>query len=66
VPIYSYRWSFGLWRYLHSETMNIWTHIVESAASVATGFAVYAYSHQGAPPTCNVSMGGRFALGSLG
>ncbi|KIW27891.1 uncharacterized protein PV07_07589 [Cladophialophora immunda] len=64
MPTYSYKRSFRLWRCLHMETMNIWTHIVGSAASVATGFAVYAYSHQ-RPTTLNVSVGDQFALGSL-
>src|SRR6201995_4490334 len=47
MPTYSYRRSFRLWRCLHMETMNIWSHIVGSTASVATRFALYAYSRQG-------------------
>ena len=37
LPTFSYRKSFRLWRCIHNETANIYTHFVGSALSVATG-----------------------------
>ena len=34
MPTYSYRRSFRLWRSLHMEFMNIWTHALGSAVFV--------------------------------
>ena len=41
MPTHSYRKSFRLWRCLHMETMNIWTHFLGSAAFAATGLFLY-------------------------
>lgn len=41
VPTYSYRRSFRLWRCLHMETMNIWTHLLGCLGFVVTAFALY-------------------------
>lgn len=38
MPTHSYKRSFRLWRSLHMETMNIWTHFLGSTAFVAAGF----------------------------
>lgn len=37
MPTNSYPKSFRLWRCLHMETMNIWTHFLGSAFFIATG-----------------------------
>ncbi|KAH6872717.1 hemolysin-III related-domain-containing protein [Alternaria rosae] len=34
MPTYSYKKSFRLWRCLHMETMNIWTHLLGSTAFI--------------------------------
>src|SRR5438105_1279453 len=44
MPTYSYRRSFRLWRCLHMETMNIWTHLLGCTGFVVTGFALYKYA----------------------
>ena len=44
MPTYSYRRSFRLWRCLHMETINIWTHLLGSAGFVATGVILYQYT----------------------
>lgn len=62
MPTYSYMRSLRLWRCLHMETMNIWTHLVGSAAVVAAGFAWYASSQT--PATLALSMGDHLAVGS--
>ncbi|TKX27627.1 putative ADIPOR-like receptor 1 [Elsinoe australis] len=41
MPTYSYRKSFRLWRCLHMETMNIWTHLLGSASFIAAGIGLY-------------------------
>jgi hypothetical protein len=38
MPTHSYKRSFRLWRSLHMDTMNIWTHFLGSTAFVAAGF----------------------------
>lgn len=43
MPTNSYPKSLRLWRCLHMETMNIWTHFLGSAFFVATG--IYLYSN---------------------
>lgn len=40
MPTYSYRRSLRLWRCLHMETMNIWTHLLGSTAFIAVGVAL--------------------------
>ncbi|KAF3314267.1 hypothetical protein TWF173_004873 [Orbilia oligospora] len=41
MPTYSYIKSFRLWRCLHMETMNIYTHLIGSIGFFATGIALY-------------------------
>ncbi|CAI7627865.1 unnamed protein product [Penicillium crustosum] len=41
MPTYSYKRSLRLWRCLHMETMNIWTHLLGSMAFIAVGFTLY-------------------------
>lgn len=43
MPTYSYQKSFRLWRCLHMETMNIWTHSLGSAVFVATGAVLFSH-----------------------
>lgn len=40
MPTYSYTKSLRLWRCLHMETMNIWTHVLGSLAFLTLGFAL--------------------------
>lgn len=40
MPTYSYKRSLRLWRCLHMETMNIWTHLLGSVAFIAVGFTL--------------------------
>jgi len=61
MPTYSYKRSFRLWRCLHMETMNIWTHFLGSAAFVAAGFTLYNYAR--ASSSLKLSMGDTFAFG---
>lgn len=60
MPTYSYRRSFRLWRCLHMETMNIWTHVMGSAAFVAAGFALYGYARTSS--TLSLTAGDEFAF----
>ena len=60
MPTYSYRKSYRLWRMLHMETMNIWTHCLGSAAAVATGIALYKY----AKLPNQLTQGDKFAFGT--
>lgn len=60
MPTYSYKRSFRLWRCLHMETMNIWTHLVGSAAAVATGIGLYNYAIS---RSLSMSVGDKFAFG---
>src|SRR5277367_3407046 len=58
MPTYSYRRSFRLWRCLHMETMNIWTHLLGSAAFMVVGFTLY--NDARASTSLNLSMGDKF------
>lgn len=44
MPTYSYRRSFRLWRCLHMETVNIWTHLLGSIAFIVTGITFLNYT----------------------
>jgi adiponectin receptor len=60
MPTGSYKRSFRLWRCLHMETMNIWTHLMGTIALIATGVAlstvaVSAHRH--------VTVGDKFVFG---
>lgn len=61
MPTYSYMKSFRLWRCLHMETMNIWTHFLGSAAFIATGFTLY--GHASSLPVPKLQTGDKFAFG---
>lgn len=61
MPTFSYRRSFRLWRCLHMETMNIWTHLLGSAAFTAAGF--YLHRQTKVSTTFNLGMGDQFAFG---
>ena len=44
MPTHSYKKSYRLWRCLHMESMNIYTHLFGSAAFIATGIGLMGYS----------------------
>jgi adiponectin receptor len=54
MPTHSYKKSYRLWRCLHMETMNIWTHLFGSAAFVATGIGLMSYSRSMHADFCDV------------
>ncbi|KAF2501316.1 Hly-III related protein, partial [Lophium mytilinum] len=60
MPTYSYKRSFRLWRCVHMETMNIWTHLIGSVAFVTTGSTLYNYA---ASKSLILSAGDNFAFG---
>lgn len=62
MPTYSYRRSFRLWRCLHMETVNIWTHFLGSTAFVATGATLYIYASNSR--SSQLSTGDLFAFGT--
>ena len=62
MPTYSYRRSFRLWRCLHMETMNIWTHLVGSVAFLSAGVGLYVHS-KSLLPKWEPSGGDLFAFG---
>lgn len=62
MPTYSYRRSFRLWRCLHMETVNIWTHFLGSAAFVVTGVMLYQYTSAARSP--RLSRGDNIAFGT--
>lgn len=59
MPTNSYRKSYRLWRCLHMETMNIYTHLLGSLAFVFTGFILTHYAS-----TMNADISDRLAIGS--
>ncbi|QIX01426.1 hypothetical protein AMS68_006943 [Peltaster fructicola] len=61
MPTYSYARSFRLWRCLHMETMNIWTHLLGSAGFVVLGLSGYALGRTWTSST--LTPGDRFAFG---
>lgn len=63
MPTYSYRRSFWLWRCLHMETMNIWTHLIGSLGYVVAGFTLRQYAL--ASGRVNFTRGDAFAFGSF-
>ncbi|EWC47923.1 hypothetical protein DRE_02805 [Drechslerella stenobrocha 248] len=62
MPTHSYRKSFRLWRCLHMETMNIWTHFVGSIGFAATGFALYKVA-KSSSLNYDLAAGDKFAFG---
>jgi adiponectin receptor len=61
MPTFSYARSFRLWRCLHMETMNIWTHLFGSAGFIAAGIGLYC--HARSLPAIGLSGGDMFAFG---
>lgn len=62
MPTNSYRKSYRLWRCLHMETMNIWTHFLGSAAFVATGIGLYRYMKTANVPIATFGDKAAFAI----
>ncbi|CAG7920203.1 unnamed protein product [Penicillium olsonii] len=58
MPTYSYQRSFRLWRCLHMETMNIWTHLLGSLGFTAVAFTLIAKG-------LDFSCGDTFAFGAF-
>ncbi|KAJ5278764.1 hypothetical protein N7478_004136 [Penicillium angulare] len=56
------RRSFRLWRCWHMETMNIWTHLLGSAAFITSGIALYRFSENSG---LNITYGNIFAFGTF-
>ncbi|KAK6540355.1 hypothetical protein TWF694_009156 [Orbilia ellipsospora] len=64
MPTYSYKKSFRLWRCLHMETMNIWTHLLGSLGFIATGIRLYQVVKTSSPSSHLVlTNGDKFAFG---
>ncbi|KAJ5475941.1 hypothetical protein N7475_001670 [Penicillium sp. IBT 31633x] len=63
MPTYSYKRSLRLWRCLHMETMNIWTHLLGSMAFIAAG--LYLSSSVSLAQDLNFTRGDVFAFGSF-
>jgi adiponectin receptor len=61
MPTYSYLRSFRLWRCLHMETMNIWTHLLGSSAFLFAGYILYQYDLKSSD--LFLSGGDKFAFG---
>jgi adiponectin receptor len=60
MPTYSYKRSFRLWRCLHMETMNIWTHLVGGAAFIGAGIGLYRFAIS---RRLDLTTGDKFAFG---
>jgi adiponectin receptor len=60
MPTHSYKRSFRLWRCLHMETMNIWTHLLGSAAFVGAGITLH---RSAISSRLNLTTGDKFAFG---
>jgi adiponectin receptor len=61
MPTFSYKKSFRLWRCLHMETMNIWTHLIGCTGFVVAGCTLY--QHAASSDTLTLSTGDKFAFG---
>ncbi|KAF2828272.1 hypothetical protein CC86DRAFT_439339 [Ophiobolus disseminans] len=59
-PTYSYQRSFRLWRCLHMETVNIWTHLLGSIAFIVAGVALHQYA---IATHIHLATGDKFAFG---
>ena len=64
LPTFSYRKSFRLWRCLHNESVNIYSHFFGSAFFVATGLALLGYAST-SRSYANATSGDRFAFGTF-
>jgi len=60
MPTHSYKRSFRLWRCLHMETMNIWTHLLGSTAFVGTGMGLHTLAIS---TKLDLNTGDKFAFG---
>ncbi|KAF2421081.1 HlyIII-domain-containing protein [Tothia fuscella] len=60
MPTFSYKRSFRLWRCLHMETMNIWTHLFGSIGFIGAGVGLCLYASD--LPTNRLSNGDFFAF----
>jgi adiponectin receptor len=60
MPTYSYIRSFRLWRCLHMETMNIWTHLIGGVAFIGAGITMHRYA---LAQNLNLTTGDKFAFG---
>ncbi|OAL54203.1 HlyIII-domain-containing protein [Pyrenochaeta sp. DS3sAY3a] len=60
MPTYSFRRSFRLWRCLHMETMNIWTHLLGSAAFLGAGITLHRFA---VSKHLDLNLGDKFAFG---
>ena len=54
MPTYSYQKSLRLWRCLHMEFMNIWTHLLASIAFVVMGAAMYSQTYRTSASTGDI------------
>ncbi|KAK1764134.1 hemolysin-III related-domain-containing protein [Phialemonium atrogriseum] len=63
MPTYSYRRLWRLWRCLHMETMNIWTHLLGAAAFLTAGVTLYKYTS--ASGAFRLAAGDKFAFGGF-
>jgi adiponectin receptor len=64
LPTFSYRKSFRLWRCLHNESVNIYSHFLGSAFAVATGLTLLGYVDTSSGYS-TATTGDRFAFGSF-
>ena len=64
LPTFSFRRSYRLWRCLHNESVNIYSHFLGSAFFVATGFTLLGYVHS-SYHSSTATVGDRFAFGSF-
>jgi adiponectin receptor len=60
MPTHSYQRSFRLWRCLHMETMNIWTHLVGGVAFIGVGITLHRYA---VTKRLDLALGDKFAFG---
>ncbi|KAF3912316.1 hypothetical protein AA313_de0205063 [Arthrobotrys entomopaga] len=64
MPTYSYKKSFRLWKCLHMETMNIWTHLLGSLGFIVTGAGLYRFAKTSSSSAqLTLTTGDKFAFG---
>ena len=64
LPTFSYQKSLRLWRCLHNESVNIYSHFFGSAFFVATGFTLLGYVDSSSR-LLSADSGDRFAFGNF-
>lgn len=62
MPTYSFRRSLRLWRCLHMETMNIWTHLIGSIGFMVVGLSLWSYVHL--TKSLDLHIGDKIAFGA--